>query len=205
MQNKNSKVFNQAVTIVGVVALTTVIGVVLSAQMGPGRGQTGGPGMGGPGGHGMRGGPGMMGEPGEMGGPLGMLGRGMRELGVTDEQREQIRVKMQSHKAEFEGIAKRMMDARTALNDAITADTTDEGAIRAKAAELAVVEADAAVLRAKVHQDMFSVLTPEQQQKAKDLRGTREERIKERRQRMQERGPQIREQGDTKRGGSELV
>jgi Spy/CpxP family protein refolding chaperone len=213
MQHKDNKVFKQAVTIVAVFALTTAIGVAVSAQMGPGRGQMGDPGAGGPGGQGMRGGPGMMGGPGRMGGPdgglfggpLGMLGRGMRELGVTDEQRDQIRGKMDLHKTEFEAIAGRMIEAREALEDAVTAETVNEAAIRAAAAAVAGVEADAAVLRASVHQEVLSVLTSEQKQKAKELRGQMEQRMKEGRQRMKEGRRPIRQRTETERGGSELV
>jgi Spy/CpxP family protein refolding chaperone len=215
MQNKNSKVVKQAVTIVAIIALTTAIGVAVGAQTGADRGQTGGPGSGGPGGRGMRSGPGMMGWRGQMGGPgmmggpgggpFGMLGRGMRELGVTDEQREQIRIKMESYKPRFEDIADRMTVARKALEDAITAEPVNDGAIRAAAAAVADVEADAAVLRATVHQDVFSVLTPEQRQKAKDLRGQMEQRMKDGRQRMKEGRQQIKQSTKPTRGGSELV
>jgi Spy/CpxP family protein refolding chaperone len=207
MQHKDNKVFKQAVTIVAVFALTTAIGVVVSAQMGPGRGQMGDPGTGGPGGHGMQGGPGRMGGPGGglFGGPLGMLGRGMRELGVTDEQRDQIRVKMDAHKTEFEGIAARMIEAREALNEAVTAETTDETAIRNAAIAVGAIEGEAAVLRARVHQEVFSVLTSEQKQKAKELRGQMEQRMKEGRQRMKEGRQPIRQRTETERGGSQLV
>ena len=44
---------------------------------------------------------------------------------------------------------------------------------------MAAVEGDAAVLRAKVHQAAWKVLTPEQQQKAKELKGQMEQRMKD--------------------------
>lgn len=207
MQNKNSKVWKQAVTIVAVVALTTLIGVAVSAQMGPGREQMGGARVGGPGGHGMQGGRDMMGGPGMMGGPLGMLGRELRGLGVTDEQRQQIRVKMDAHKAEFEAIGKRMIEARAALDQAITAEGVEVNvdAIRKAATAVGTVEADAAVLRAQVRQEVFSVLTPEQKQKAKDLRAQREQRMKEGRERMKEGRRMIKQGARQRRGGFEAV
>jgi hypothetical protein len=69
--------------------------------------------------------------------------------------------------------------ARKALDEAITADTLDENAIRAKAAEVAAAEADAAVLRARVHQKAFGVLTDDQKAKVKELKGRMEQRMKE--------------------------
>jgi Spy/CpxP family protein refolding chaperone len=78
------------------------------------------------------------------------------------------------------------MTARKALDEAITADTLDEGAIRARAADVGAVEADAAVLRAKLHAAVFAVLTPEQQTKAKELRGTMENRMRGGRERIRQ-------------------
>ena len=77
--------------------------------------------------------------------------------------------------------------ARAALNDAVTAATFDEGGVRAKAADLAAVEADAAVLRARAHAEVWALLTPEQQQKAQQLKAQRTERQERMRQRFQER------------------
>jgi len=71
------------------------------------------------------------------------------------------------------------MTARKALQEAIAADTTDEAAIREKAAEVGAVEADAAVLQARIRTEIFALLTPEQVKKAKDLRAEMENRMKD--------------------------
>jgi len=190
-----------AAVLVGVAVLTGTIGIVVSAQMN-GQGQGMGPGMGqgmGPGGPGMMGrgqgmgpgGPGGMGgmRGGPGGGPLGFLGPGARELNLTDAQREQIRTAAQGHQEEMKAIGEKQRTARKALDDAITADQFDEVAIRDRAKELAAVEADAAVLRAKVHQAAWAVLTSDQQQKAKELKGQMEQRMKDGRGRGPGRGP----------------
>jgi Spy/CpxP family protein refolding chaperone len=195
MQVKDSKVIRKAVVLVGVVALTGAIGVGLSAQMGPRQSMGDMQGPGGPGG-----GPGMMG--GGPGGPFGMFGRGLRELDLTDTQREQVRGIAEAHKNDFQAIGDRMKVAREALHEAVTSGTADEGAIRAKAAAVAVVEADAAVLQAKVHAEVFAVLTPEQQQKAKELRETMKQRMKNGRERMRQSIEQRRgADRDQERGG----
>jgi len=170
-----------AAVLVGVAVLSATIGIGVSAKIGP-RGQDarqgmgpGGQGMMGGRGMGMRGGPG--GPGGGPGGPMGFLGPGARELNLTDAQRERIGTLAQSHQDEMKAIGERMATARKALDSAITGDTFDENAIRAAAIEVGNVEADAAVLRAKVHQEAWKVLTPEQQQKAKELKGQMEQRM----------------------------
>jgi Spy/CpxP family protein refolding chaperone len=196
-----------AAVLVGVAVLTGTIGIVVSAKMngpgqdpGQGQGQGMGRGMGQGMGQGMGmgpGGPGMMGRGGGMrggpggpgGGPLGFLGPGARELNLTDAQREQIRTAVQAHQEELQATGAKMATARKALDDAITAEQFDENAIRARANEVAAIEADAAVLRARVHQAAWSVLTPEQKQKAAELKGQMEQRMKDGRGRGPGRGP----------------
>ena len=82
-----------------------------------------------------------------------------------------------------------MRAAHQAQRDAVTAAQFDEQAVRAKAAELATAEADAAVLRAKVHSEVFAVLTPEQQAKAAELEAQREARAQQFRERVKQRQP----------------
>lgn len=127
------------------------------------------------------------------GGPFGDLGFALRQLELSDTQREQVRGVMQSHEAEFRELGERMRTTRQALDAAISADTVDESAIRGKSAEWAAVEADGAVLRARVRQEVFNLLTPEQQTKAKELQTQLQRRIKQRGDRIRERGAERRE------------
>jgi len=122
-------------------------------------------------------------------GLLGEFGRGMRQLDLTDAQRDQIRGIVESHEAALKEIGDRLRAAHEGMDALIAADVVDEPAIRAKSAEAAAVQADAAVLRARVRHDVFSVLTAEQQAKAKELRAQRETRQKERAQNLRERRP----------------
>ncbi len=134
------------------------------------------------------------------GGPGGIV-PGLRGLDLTETQREQVKAAIDSHKTEFEAQAKAMQTARQALHAAVAADTFDEAAIRSKAADVAVVDADGAVLRAKVHSEVWALLTPEQQQKAKTQqaeraarRGQMRERVEQRRGQRQERRQQAQPQ-----------
>lgn len=196
---ENGKV-KAAVAVVVVAVLTVAIGVAVSAHMATRQGQGGGQDPAGQGvrhgagmmGQGMMGpGPGMRGGPG--GGPLGMIGPELRALDLTDAQHQQVRQILAAHQDEIKSIGDRMTTARRALNDAITADTFDEGAIRAKAAEVSAVDADRAVLHARVHAAVFAVLTPDQVKKAKELRGQMENRMKEGPRHMRQHGDQTAE------------
>jgi Spy/CpxP family protein refolding chaperone len=107
----------------------------------------------------------------------GMVLRGLRALNLTEAQRESIRGVMQAHRDEFKVIARNAIAARTALNDAVTADTIDREAIRAAAGRVAEVELSAALLRAQVHGEVLALLTAEQQQKARAMREKVKSRI----------------------------
>jgi len=119
---------------------------------------------------------------------------GMRQLGLTDDQRQQIRAAMTSHQDEFKGVFERVRKAREAQQAAIEQVPLNEPQIRAASSELAAAEADAAVLRARVHEQIFSVLTPEQQTKAKALAAERRQFRAERRSGWKQRMEQLKQQ-----------
>ncbi|HUU36017.1 MAG TPA: Spy/CpxP family protein refolding chaperone [Vicinamibacterales bacterium] len=156
----------------------TGVAVTAAREQGP-QGPGGFVGQRGPGGRGMRG-------PGGPGGGGGII-QGLRALDLTETQREQVKAAMESHKAEFEALRAKEQAVHKALNDAVTAETFDEGAVRQKAADAAIVEADGAVLRAQVHSEVWALLTPEQQAKAKSLRTEMEARRGQMRQRAEQR------------------
>jgi Spy/CpxP family protein refolding chaperone len=128
--------------------------------------------------------------PGGPGGP----GLPLRELGLTDAQREQVKAIFDSHKDEFQAIGERLKTAHQSQQAASEVQPFDEAAIRAASANIAAVQADAAVLRAKVHAAVFQVLTPEQQEKAKALKAEREKNRAERREQFQQRRQQRQQQ-----------
>ena len=107
-------------------------------------------------------------------GPLG--GLPLRELNLTDAQREQVRQIVDSRQQETRAIGERAMAAREALRAATTSPSFDEGLIRARAAELAAIDADLAVAQARIFADVYQMLTPEQQAKVKELSGSRPRR-----------------------------
>lgn len=139
----------------GLVALTVAaMAPLATAQDGQMRRRGPEPGVGGPppgGGPGMRGG--------------GMLLRG---LDLTEAQQGQVKSIMGSHQAEIRAAGQKIGEARQAMRALLEADQIDESAIRAKSVEAAAAEADAAIIQARVRQEVFGILTAEQLQKAKE-------------------------------------
>jgi protein CpxP len=118
----------------------------------------------------------MMGGHGKMAGPLGAMRRGLAQLGLSDDQKQQIKGIVSGHKEALEGFAGQVRQARQALGDAVANDA-DEATIRLKSADLAKVQADFAVLGAELRKQVFAVLTPEQHTKAKALRLKARDRV----------------------------
>ena len=92
-----------------------------------------------------------------------------QQLGLSADQTQQVQGIFANHKAELSAQMTQLKTARTALFDAIHADTFDENAVRAASTNVAQVEADIAVSRAKIASEVRNVLTPDQQAKAKEL------------------------------------
>ena len=113
------------------------------------------------------GGPGRFGGPG--GGPPGMLPMLGREINLTDAQRDQIKAIADSHKDEWKAIFDRERTAREALNAAIMADAVNDALVRQKSAEVAAVEADAAVARAHAYAEVAQILTTDQKTQLKQM------------------------------------
>lgn len=149
---------------------------------GPDRGDVGGPGGRGPGGPmGRRGGP------GGPGGPGGFAPMMLRQLDLTSEQRDKVKQIMDSHRDEQRGLMERSMKAHEALAEASTTGAFDEGAVRARAAEVAAVESDMAVAQARVFSEVYQILTPEQQTKLKEMQARRQDRAERRQDRRDDR------------------
>jgi Spy/CpxP family protein refolding chaperone len=113
------------------------------------------------------------------GGPMGLLGDlgpAIRHAEVTEDQQAQIKGVIDSHRDEFKAIGDRMKAARDGMRAIVEADTIDENAIRAKAADVAAVEADMAVLGAKVRAEILGLLTPEQLERVKQFRAEMQKR-----------------------------
>lgn len=122
--------------------------------------------------------------PGPGMGPFGGL-RMLRELNLSDEQRQEIRGIMQT--ARESGVQKQLMDARKALQDAVENPTLDENNIRNLADQLGVAEGNAAVERAHIRQQILQILTDEQRQELEKMQAETKQKMEKRRKRFEQR------------------
>jgi len=121
------------------------------------------------------------------GGPLGEFRMILRQLGLTDSQKEQIKGIMQAHSADWKSLAERALATHKALHEALTADAVDDSVIRQRSADVAAVQADMAVAGAHARTEVLQLLTPEQQAQVQSLQSKMQQRLDERRQRLEER------------------
>ena len=110
--------------------------------------------------------------------PLRMLASGQfgrllalrSELGITTEQRTQIRRIVKSHRQEIAAVMTPVAEKRRALRDATLAENANEATIQAAAGELGKAIGDAAVVGSKIKAEVQQVLTPEQREKVSQFR-----------------------------------
>jgi periplasmic protein CpxP/Spy len=142
--------------VVAALAVVMVAGAAASSfAQGP-KGRAGGPGFG----------------PGFGGGlpPLNMLAVALE---LTDAQQAQIRSIMEGQRDTMRQLGERMRTAHQGVEAAVRAPEVNEAAIRSSVAALSQVQADAAVARAQVRQEVFALFTPEQRVKAEQLEQSR--------------------------------
>ena len=120
------------------------------------------------------------------GGP-GRIRGVLRHLDLTDEQREAIRGAVQRHRESGQSLRQQLGAARQALRDEVRSGGADEAAIRALAAEVAPLAADAAVGRAALHAEIRELLTDEQRTQLEALRANARENDRQRRERRRDR------------------
>jgi protein CpxP len=106
---------------------------------------------------------------------------GLRQLDLTEAQRGQVRDIMQRHRTEMQEAVTRLREAHRAQRSAVETIPVNEGLIRSTAQALANAQTDMALLQARIHSEVWSLLTPEQQEKAKQLKSERAARVKQRR------------------------
>jgi periplasmic protein CpxP/Spy len=123
---------------------------------------------------------------------MGAQGLPLGALDLTDAQRGLIREITQRHRDDIQQAEQRLRQALTAQREAVQAVPLNEGLIRATAQELAEAQTAAAIARARREEEVRSVLTAEQLERAAKLRAQREQRMQERRERMQQRMQQRR-------------
>ncbi len=131
------------------------------------------------------------GGPGRPGRGAGGPGAGpalpLGALQLTEAQRQQVRDIREQERAGLRQLNQRLQQAAAAQRAAVQTVPVNEGLIRQTTDALADVQAEAAIQRAHVYNQIWAALTPAQQAQATTLRGQRAERAEQRRERRQER------------------
>ena len=132
------------------------------------------------------------------GGPAGPGGPGfglraeqlpLRQLNLTDAQKEQVRQLMDQHREQSRGLFGRVQAAQEAQRKAMEAIPFSEPQIRSAMQALGEVQTELAVQQARLQSDVFALLTPDQQEQLKKIRADRQARMKNRQDRLQQRRP----------------
>jgi Spy/CpxP family protein refolding chaperone len=124
-------------------------------------------------------------------GRQGDRGQLLRELGLSQEQFQQIRRMNQERKPLMEAAHRRLDEANRALDQAIYADTLNEQDIEAKVKEAQAAQSEMVRLRYLNELQVRKILTPEQLVKFRDLRDKFERMRENFKERMDDRRPNM--------------
>lgn len=104
----------------------------------------------------------------------------LKQLNLTDAQRQQVREILQSSQLDFRAVMRNYLAARKELKDAIRANPDDEDTIRARSAQVGSAMTEVTVKRAQLRSQITKVLTPGQQQQWNQFEQKQEDRLQER-------------------------
>ena len=110
-----------------------------------------------------------------------------KALGLSDEQKVQVKAIFRKHRDETAALRKEMISGRRELRKLVQSDKPDEAAIREQVTKVAATGGNLAVDRAKMFQEVRAVLTPEQIGKFRALQEKRDRWIDRRLNRGEER------------------
>jgi len=141
----------RTLSVIAVAAIT--LGVGIATVDGQGRG---------PGGPGRAFGRG----PGGPGGPMPML----RQLNLTDAQKDQVKALVEAHRKDADQApGRKFMELQRSLETALLADTPDVNQIDQLRASIAEAEASMLAARVDLQLKIAQILTPDQRKQARDL------------------------------------
>jgi len=114
-----------------------------------------------------------------------MMGFFGRELNLTDDQKSQMKAIMQKEHPTMKPLFQQQHQIDQQLRQYVEG-TYDAAKVQALAAQKAQIEAQITVEQTRIHNQMYQLLTPDQQAKLKDLRAQHEARMQKH---MQEQPP----------------
>ena len=118
-----------------------------------------------------------IGGPGGRGGPMGALGvfgPALRQLNLTEDQRQRLRGIAESHRDEMRVIAGATGRRMRPCSEPSRQEPWTKGR-SGRAAEVAAGDADMAIAQARIYSEACQVLTPEQQAQLKKLQAEMKE------------------------------
>jgi Spy/CpxP family protein refolding chaperone len=119
---------------------------------------------------------------GGMRGPLGMDGRTIqfyaKYLGVTDEQKTQMKAALQKERPTIQPLMQQLHQMDQQLKQ-YEEGTYDEAKVQAVVSQQAQTLVQLKVEQTKIHNELYQMLTPDQQNKLKDFEANRAARIQQ--------------------------
>jgi protein CpxP len=93
-----------------------------------------------------------------------------RRLHITQAQREQVKAILKQEQPKLQQLHRELLSERSEMAAASQGGSFNAVAVQSVASKYAAANADVLVERAKLHSELFAVLTPEQQQRLQRLR-----------------------------------
>jgi Spy/CpxP family protein refolding chaperone len=107
------------------------------------------------------------------------MGFWAKELNLTDEQKTQVKTIMQKEHATMKPLFQQSHQIELQMRQSAEGTTYDEAKVRTLATQKATVEAELDVQKTRIHNELFQILTPDQQSKMKELEAQHEARMQQ--------------------------
>ena len=131
------------------------------------------------------------------GGPFGGRGRvdgapfgarlALAQLNLTDAQRDQVREIRERYREQTQAAMQKLAELTEKQREAIETLPVNEALITSATQDMTAAHVDLAIQQARLHSEIWAVLTPEQQTQATKLQAEQETRRQQRRQELQQR------------------
>jgi len=108
-----------------------------------------------------------------------MMGFHARALNLTDDQRTQMKSVMAKEKPVLKPLFTQMATTRQQLRQLEMSDTFDEAKVRELATQQAQTMTELTVQQARIHSELYQILTPEQKTKMTQMMQQRQQRFQQ--------------------------
>lgn len=115
-----------------------------------------------------------------------MLGMMSDYLGLTDAQQAQVKQIFAAEKPTMQPLVQQLHQSELQMQQLVTSGNFDEAKAREIASQEAQARTELTVERAKIHAQIFNLLTPDQKTKAVDFINRHQERLQKHMQHMQQ-------------------